>query len=233
MLFAFIDESYTADRYYVAAIIVREENLAHVRNALADARAYARGFGIAADNVEYHAHSIMTGCDGWEPIKGQPRSAIAIYKDVLRRLAGLPVRMIIRGVDVQRLNARYRYPQPPHEVTLRHLLEQVDKFAEQVGDVVTVIADEVQGQAQHVARAMNYQESGTGGYQPRRLLQIQMPIVFGSSAQSPGVQTADLVVYLYRRLDAHVEIHEKTARQVAAMWSSLDPIRHHVWRWDP
>ena len=233
MLYAFIDESYTADRYYVAAIVVREQNLARTRNALRDARIYAAGFGVTTEDIEYHAHSIMTGCDGWEPIKGQTRSSIAIYKDVLRRMGSLPVKLIIRGVDIPRLNARYRYPQAPHEVTLRHLLEQIDKFAEEVGDVVTVIADEVQGQAQHVARAMNYQEDGTGGYQPRHLRQIQMPIVFGASHESPGVQLADLAAYLYRRLDAHKETHTRTAIQVQEMWASLAGIRHHVWRWDP
>lgn len=233
MLYAFIDESYTADRYYVAAVLVREQNLALVRNALRDARTYAAGFGVTAEGIEYHAHSIMTGRDGWEPIKGQTRSSIAIYRDVLRRIGGLPVKLIIRGVDIQRLNARYRYPEAPHEVTLRHLLEQIDIFAEGVGDVVTVIADEVQGQTEHVANAMRYQNAGTGGFASRHLRQIQMPIVFGESHESPGVQLADLTAYLYRRLDAHKESHARTAQQVQAMWQSLGSTRHHVWRWDP
>lgn len=233
MLYAFIDESYTAERYYVGAIIVREENLAHIRDALSDARGYAAGFGVATQNVEFHAHSIMSGRDGWEAVRGKARAAIAIYTDVITRIAGLPVRLIVEGVDIKRLNARYRYPQPPHAVALRHLLEQIDLFAESKGDVVTVIADEVQNHTQHVADAMRYQVDGTGGFRPRTLRQIQMPIYFGSSEDSPGVQCADLTVYLFRRLDAHTERHERTARQVQAMWDALRPIRHHVRRWDP
>ncbi len=233
VLYAFIDESYTADRYYVAAIIVDEKHLAEVREALAAARGYAAGFGVTTEGIEYHAHSIMTGCDGWEPVKGKPRAAIAIYGDVLRRLSGLPVKLIVRGVDVARLNARYRYPEAPYAVALRHLLEQIDLYARRAKDVAVIIADEIQGQASHIAQTMTYQVKGTGGYKPSKLQQIEMPIHYGKSHESPGLQSVDLAVYLYRRLDAHVETNRRTAAKVAELWESLAPIRYHVWRWDP
>ncbi|GAB2519345.1 DUF3800 domain-containing protein [Paramicrobacterium agarici] len=233
MLFAFLDESYTADRYYICGLIVDEKHIGDVAKALAEAREYARGFGVVAHNIEYHAHEIMSGRGGWSPIHGKVRSAIAIYKDALQRVANLPVKMIIRGVDVARLNARYRYPYPPHKIVLQHALEEINKYAALTGDVVTVIADEVQDQATHVMQASNYQVHGTGEYKSSKLVQIQMPIVFGSSAESPGVQCADLLVYLYRRLDAHTEQHARTRRAVEGLWETVRPIRHTVWRWDP
>lgn len=233
MLFAFIDESYTADRYYVAAIVVDSRDLTGIRDALNDARRYASGFGVIKENVEYHAHSIMTGSDGWQPIKGQTRAAIAIYADVLRRLAGLPLKLIVRGVDIGRLNARYRYPEPPHQVTLRHLLEQVNDYAWHAQDVVTVIADEIADQADHAIRAERYQTTGTGGFRSSKLQQIEMPIVFGPSHQSPGIQAVDLAVYLFRRLDAHTEKTARTAAKVTELWRTLDPLKHHIKRWDP
>ncbi|KQQ52096.1 DUF3800 domain-containing protein [Plantibacter sp. Leaf314] len=229
MLYAFLDESYTADRYYVGAIIVEESNLRALGAALADGRTYAQGFGVMDPKIEYHAHKIMSAQDGWEALGKNTRAKLAIYRDVLRRIAALPVKMVIRGVDVNRLNQRYRYPYPPHRITLAHALEAIDEYAESVGDVVTVIADEIQGQAVHIAQAARYQSTGTGGYLSRKLLQIQMPIVFGVSAQSPGVQCADL----YRRLDAHQETRPQTRRAVEDMWEILRPLQHKVRRWDP
>lgn len=233
MLYAFLDESYTADRYYVGAIVVPEGHLRDVAAALNESRDYARGFGVDSPAVEFHAHEIMSGVGCWEPLQGKTRAALAIYGHVLDRLSRLPIKMIIRGVDVNRLNARYRYPYPPHRITLQHALEAVNNYAASVGDVVTVIADEVQGQAMHILQTAQYQVSGTGGYLSSKLVQIEMPIVFGESSQSPGVQSADLAVYLYRRLDAHTERHERTKRAVEGLWAKLHPIRHHVWRWDP
>lgn len=233
MLYEFLDESYTADRYYIGALIVEQQHLPELEAALSDARAYAKGFGIDTPDIEFHAHSMMTGRDGWEPVKGKARAAIAIYEYALRRIAELPVRMVIRGLDVERLNARYRYPYPPHRITLAHALEVVDDYAERRREMVTVIADEVQDQAEHIAQAARYQLTGTGGYLSRRLLQIEMPILFESSATSPGIQCADLIAYLYRRLDAHTETNPHALAAVERMWSTLQPIRHHVWRWDP
>ncbi|KQY98636.1 DUF3800 domain-containing protein [Microbacterium sp. MEC084] len=233
MLYAFIDESYTADRYYVAAVVVKEEHLGTVSRALTEARAYAKTFGVDEAQIEFHAHALMTGRSGWEPVRGKTRAALAIYRDALTRMARLPATLIIRGVDIPRLHARYRYPQRPHELTLRHLLERIDDLARSRGDVVTVIADEIQDQADHIARAAWYQQNGTGGSRSSRLAQIQMPIVFGSSAESPGIQLADLAVYLYRRLDAHTETHPRTAREVERLWKLLQPICRHASRWDP
>jgi hypothetical protein len=59
---------------------------------------------------------------------------------------------------------------------------------------VTVIADEIQDQADHIARAAWYQQNGTGGSRSSRLAQIQMPIVFGSSAESPARRSGGLPI---------------------------------------
>lgn len=56
--------------------------------------------------------------------------------------------------------------------------------------------------------------NGTGGYLSSKLPSIEMPLKFASSKQSPGLQMADLVVYLHRRRDAHKETSVRTARAV-------------------
>ncbi|WP_374946519.1 DUF3800 domain-containing protein [Agreia sp.] len=232
MLYAFIDESYTDERYYVAAFVIDEADFAKLTNAIKSSAQYAEGFGVTP-GTEMHAYEMMSGRGGWEPLRGKTRAALAIYRNALKLIADLPGRMFIRGVDVTRLNARYSYPYPPHRICLQHVLEDVDEYAGRLGKQVVVIADEVQDQDAHAARAELYQTIGTGGYKSSRLSNISMPITFGSSAESPGLQTADLIVYLYRRLDAHVERDVRAKQAVERLWEILKPLRGVVWVWSP
>jgi hypothetical protein len=233
MLYAFVDESYTKDRYYVCAFVIPEEQIATLDAAMKRAGDYASGFGVEA-GAELHAHEMMSGRGAWKPVRRAPRAALAIYRYALEQVVAVPgAKMFIEGVDIPRLNARYNYPEHPHRVALRHLLEAVDRFALVHDEDVIVIADELPDQVAHGARATLYQTIGTGGFQPSKLTTLQMPIKFGSSAQSPGLQASDLIVYLYRRKDAHIETYPRAAAAVEMLWTLLRPIWAHVRRWDP
>ena len=233
MLYAFIDESYTKDRYYLCAFVVPETQINALDDAVKRVKAYAEGFGVT-QNSELHAHEMMSGLGDWKAIRGKPRASLSIYKRALKEFVAIPgARMFIEGVDIPRLNARYRYPDPPHRVTLRYLLEAVDRHAVKAGEQVMIIADELPDQIDHGKRAAAYQIAGTGGYQPSKLTALHMPIWFGSSAQSPGLQVADLIVYLFRRKDAHAETDPRAERAVAELWETLRPIWAYVRRWDP
>jgi len=233
VLFAFIDESYTRDRYYVSAYVVAEDEITTVKRALRDAAGYAEGFGIAAD-AEFHGYEIMSGQGAWRPIRGQHRAAIAIYSRALEEIASVPgARLFIQGVDVVRLNARYRDPEPPHLVALRHVLEEVDRFAARMKQQVIVIEDELPDQADHARKVEGYRRLGTGGYKPRGLEAIELPIRFGSSGESPGLQASDLGVYLFRRIDAHIDPDQRSRDAAIRLWASLRPLRPVTRRWDP
>ncbi|AMN72853.1 hypothetical protein BFF98_08080 [Corynebacterium pseudotuberculosis] len=52
-------------------------------------------------------------------------------------------RVYLEGVDVKRLNARYKYPDSPHEIALRHTLERVNEYCAIAGQMCKVIADTV------------------------------------------------------------------------------------------
>ena len=233
MLYAFIDESYTRDRYYVSAFVIPEDQIASLEAAIDAAGKYAQTFGVP-EGAEFHAHQIMSGQGDWKTLQRKHRAAVAVYKRALTELIAIPgAKMFIEGVDIARLNTRYKYPQPPHRVTLRHLLEAVDRYATLHKEEVTVIADEVQDQIAHAERAESYQVVGTGGFRSSKLTTIQMPITFGESHQSPGLQAADLIVYLFRRLDGHTETNAKAARAVEELWGTLRPIWSWVRRWNP
>lgn len=232
MLLAFLDESYTAERYYIAAFVIdgADEHLLHAaRDRMRD---FVAGFGVAAD-TDLHAHSLMTGRDGWEPVAAQVRARIRIYQQWCTELAALPGRLIVRGVDVQRLNARYKYPHPPHRVALQHTLESISTLAVGWGTRARVLADEVPGQFGHAADMRRYQERGTPGYQTSTLPGILPPLAFADSSTQPGLEAADAIAYLYRRYDAYTETSPKVRAVVERLWGSLEPLREQVWVWVP
>lgn len=233
MLHAFIDESYTTERFYLCAVLVHEYDLDSIADALNQARRYARGFGVTTPNIEFHAHSLMTGRDGWESVAGKFRAASSIYQRALRELANTPIHVFVRGIDVVRLNARYRYPEHPYQLALKSLAEHIDSYARGIGETVVLNADEVDNQARHSGRMLSFQANGTGGNWPRSLESLQLPMRFGPSHESPGVQAADLTVYLHRRIDAHIEANPAARRRSLEMWHSLEPVIRHVGRWDP
>lgn len=233
MLFAFIDESYTAERFYLSAVVVREQNMRLIADALNQTREYARGFGVYTPNVELHAHSLMSGRDGWEAVHRQPRAAISIFRHALTQLSQTPIRVFISGVDVTRLNARYSYPEPPYQVALKALAEKLNAFAASKNEQVLLLADEVQDQDLHASRMNAFQVSGTGGYWPTKLTSVELPMLFAPSHESPGIQAADLAVYLYRRIDAHLPANPKSHDLALQLWKILSPRVQDIRRWDP
>ncbi|MFN4000969.1 DUF3800 domain-containing protein [Microcella sp.] len=233
MRFAFVDESYSRDRYFVGAYVVHDDQLAIVKNAVRNALGYAKGFGIGSD-AELHGYEIMSGKNDWSLLRGKTRAAISIYRNALAEIASVPgARAFVEGVDIPRLNARYRYPQAPHQIALRHLLEKLNDYASRVGDRVLVIADEVPDQQAHAMRMASYQSLTTGGYKPSKLSRIEFPITFGKSAESPGIQCADMIVYLHRRIDANEHLDERAANTARDLWTVVKPLRPVVRRWDP
>ncbi|WP_431915639.1 DUF3800 domain-containing protein [Micromonospora wenchangensis] len=113
----------------------------------------------------------------------------------------------------------------------RHL-ERVDGYAASKAEYALVIADEVPDQAGHRADLDRYRVSGTGGYRSRRLTRIVDTLHFAPSHVSRLVQAADLVTYLFQRLELP-GTDPRTARVNEQLWSLVEPRRYHSWCWDP
>jgi hypothetical protein len=232
VLFAFVDESYSEDYYYVGAFVIDEAQLNNLRDAVKRTKDFAAGFGVPPE-TELHAHSMMSGTDGWDVLQGKHRASISVYRFGLRQLAALRAKVIVRGVNVAGLRQRYRVARPPHAVALSHTLEDVNAYAGALGERVVVIADNLPDQVDHARRVERYQLVGTGGYRSSLLEHIESPIVFGSSAESPGLQAADLLVYLYRRKDSHIESRALVTKTVEELWAITSPLKPRTWRWNP
>lgn len=220
VLISYLDESYTKDFYFIAAVIVDEVDAPALDEAIRRAGDYAAGFGVPA-GTEMHAHKIMSGTNGFEAVRGKHRAAESIYAHALREIATVPITIYIRGVDVNRLNARYSYPRPPHQVALQYVLEDVSDFGKSRDSMVRVIADEVEDQEGHMARVAAFQITGTPGHRPNQLQNLQMPITFESSEKTPGLQAVDLVAYLHRRRQAHSSPDPRAAKTADKLWSEI------------
>lgn len=149
------------------------------------------------------------------------RARIGIYDKAMRAIGEHTERIIVRGVDKPGLIKRYARPEHPHSVALQHTLERVDGFADSREQPVLVIADEVSEQARHREELWSYQREGTPGYRPTKLGQVIDTIHFAPSHASRLVQSADLVAYMYRRRNGHVETDERSRRANDRIWSHV------------
>lgn len=98
-------------------------------------------FGRHRPNL--HGHALMNGLNDWESLRGNFGACVSIYQKVMHAIQKLRRSSISRGVDVKRLNVRYKYPDSPHEIALRHMLERVNEYCSGTGAMCKVTADMV------------------------------------------------------------------------------------------
>lgn len=237
VLIAYLDESYNQDFYFIGAAVTTQEKWEQLEQGYTALRIQiAADHGVPPD-VEFHGHELMGGAGEWAPLRGKHREAAGIYAAALRIARDAEVRYLFRGIDVNRLNARYRYPEQPHKIVLQHLLERVnayrrDHFFWDTEEVI-VIADEIATQDEHRQQFESYRLLGTPGYRSSRLDLISSPIQFASSRKAVGLQAIDLAVYLHRRRKTVIETHPKSAATMARLGRVIDACTSHDWIWTP
>lgn len=160
-----------------------------------------------------------------------PRARIGTYDTAFQVIGAQCQAIILRGLDVAGLHRRYETPESPGSLALLHLLERIDDYAKIRDEHVLVIADEVGEQAKHRSDLAVYRAKGTWGYRARPLTQIIDTLHFGPSHASRLLQAADLVAFLYRRMETHTEPSEKAAHANELIWSRIEQkVRHrHCW----
>ncbi len=227
----FIDESYGADDYYVAGVLVTPAQYRVLDERLRSVRAHACDkFGVAPD-VEFHAHPLMQGRKDWACLQGQLHEAVAIYRGVLRGIVSSGAGVFLEGLDVRRLNARYRYPDSPYEVALRHLLERVDALCKSKGLDCQVTADLIERQDDFREAIAGYTRIGTPGFRPSRLERIVGPDWVDSRSEI-GIQAADMVAYILRR-HREIEGSAKAQRATRSLVHVLRPAVRSERKWIP
>ncbi|MBA2324930.1 MAG: DUF3800 domain-containing protein [Pseudonocardiales bacterium] len=234
MLLTYIDESYTDDHYYIAALMIPEEAILSLGSALdAVVKTASRNYAGISENAELHAHDLVGGKGDWKILGPMLRARIGIYNNAIQAIADHEVTIVVRGVDITRLRARYRSPEHPHSIVLTHLIERVDEYVEGRDELALLIADEVGTPDEYRQSLWHYQRTGTWGYRRRQIRRIVDTLHFAPSKASRLVQAADMVAYLYRRRLAHVETDPRAERAWAATLARVEPRCHHVLCWRP
>lgn len=231
----YVDESYDRDFYFIGAAIAPIEAWERVEDRLASIRQItAREHGVPI-GIEFHGYELMSGRGDWKPLRGKHREASGVYRAVLQAARAEGVTYMFRGVDIGRLNARYRYPDQPHTITFGHMLERIDEYARRTkqDEQVIVIADEIATQDDHRRQFEAYQNSGTPGYRPSLLATISTPLCFASSEKVDGLQVADLGVYLHRRRETVTERNRAAVAARERLLAELVPYTHHDHTWVP
>ncbi|GLY01845.1 DUF3800 domain-containing protein [Actinoplanes sp. NBRC 101535] len=231
MLLAYLDESYSTDWYYMAALLCDGPGAQAITSALDAAVDKAvKTFGVP-ENAELHGYELFNGTGWW---RGVPvRARIGVYNEAFAAIGSHGAALVLRGMNVAHHRHGALLSGTPHQLVLRHLLERIDECADQRGEHVLVIADEVGEQSKHRADLHRYLRHGTHGSQGRRLTRIVDTMHFAPSSASRLVQAIDLVVFLYRRRQTHVESDERATRANTALWARIEPKISHQECWFP
>ncbi|MFE2630690.1 DUF3800 domain-containing protein [Streptomyces sp. NPDC059374] len=237
MLLTYVDESYDRDFYWIAALMVAEQDIRPLSQALDSVVEKASKSYPVARDAELHGHAIVQAKDDWAGMDNSDgnliRARIGVYGDALRAIAGYDVRVIVRGLDIQKQKARYVKPYPPHDVVLSQLLERIDAQAKLCGQLALVIADEIDSAEDHRKSFRDYQQVGTGGYLSSTLPRLVDTIHFAPSVASRCLQAVDLIAYLHRRLHSGQDRSPKAKKANEKLWSYIEPKVVHNHCWEP
>lgn len=158
LVLAYVDESYTADRFYLGAVVVDGAAAEQIEVGLdAIMRDYDGAFGLAT-STEMHGNPLFQGKHDWRGVPTRVR--INVYERAMEVVGSSGAQILLRGMNVRRQRERYVDPHPPHEVVLGHLLERVNDYAGSVGAHALVLADEVHSHERH---RTNFAVSGSEG----------------------------------------------------------------------
>ncbi len=229
----FADESYRKDHYYVAGILVTGRQAQVLENRLNELAEHIRVRNDLPEAPEFHGHALMNGQDDWSFLRGNFGASVRIYQQVLHAIRNAGVRGYLEGVDVKRLNARYRYPDSPHEITLRHVLERVNEHCAQDGQRCRVIADTVPQEDKFKQAIQEFTKIGTPGYRSQRLLCIEGDICFVDSRESRGVQAADMTAYILRRYREENDSSKSVKRATKRLRKALGDAMVYERKWIP
>ncbi len=231
LLLAYVDESYTADYFFLGAIVVDGAAAGRIEDGLDRVMLDYRGrFGLGA-STELHGHPLFQGRDEWREVPTRVR--INVYERAMDVVGTSGARIVLRGVNVRRQRERYVNPDPPHEVVLGHLLERVNTYAGARSARALVLADEVHTQERHRTNFRNFRVGGTPGYRSSTLQHLLDTIHFAPSRHSRLLQAADLVTFMHRRRCAHTETDGRAQKANAGIWATVAAAVEHEHCWEP
>ncbi|MDX3184893.1 DUF3800 domain-containing protein [[Kitasatospora] papulosa] len=235
MLLTYVDESHSRGVYYLGALLCPESEAISLAAALDDVVEQAMwDHGYIGSGAELHGHEILQAKGEWAELKHKVRARIDVYGKALQAVADHDVKIILRGVDRVRLKARYgENADHPHSIALTHLIERVDIYAKGHSELALIIADECEGQEQYQQELRTYRKTGTWGYKARKITTVVDTMHFASSKASRLLQAADLIAFMYHRIQVGSDKDPRAKKASEGLWDRVAPKVHHAGIWVP
>jgi len=219
MLLAFVDESYNKDMFCLSALVADDQITVELSHALDEIVRRVRQHGFA-DAQELHGHEIFHGAGEW---KGVPlRLRMHTYHQAMRAVGASGATVVFS--DLARQAEDGNDPTPPHERTLRQLLERLESVAEERSQYMLVLADEVHSAERHRTNFRFYQDSNGGEEHDGRLVRILDTLYFGPSRHSRMLQAADLLTYMRLRQATGIKSNPNARRVNDAIWMQVSSV---------
>lgn len=232
----YLDESGRDSRYYFfGALIADASAVCDIERGL-DEVAHLISQNVAGfdPRTEFHAVDMFQGSAAWKSVPTAWRvKACDLTAKVLARSSA---RFIFRGIDIQRLRAKYTNPYPVHLITLAQVLERAEGFLAGQGlDGRIGVAHADEHHSAHSARRSlrDFKLARVPGYTTRQLLHIADTIYFGPSHESRLLQAADVATYFLNRARTVEERDPRSAKAVEKIVASIRSITVEEWVWSP
>ncbi|WEV69138.1 DUF3800 domain-containing protein [Bifidobacterium sp. ESL0775] len=244
MYYAFIDESESPHGvgnpepsgygiYYIGCLLVDEAQLSYINNAFVSIlQRVNQQFGIALD-AEFHGQCMFQYKEDWKPLKGKHRASVAIYKALMRAIAGSGAKLFVRGIHKRQLVLRYGMRSyNPHAFALQFCLERVNYYAETENiKQIEVVADKVGDPAAQEGRLLQYKTmSMAEGYISSPLDKINFPFHWEDSKAHFGLQAIDTALFILNRAARlnRENMVSKGDREVLKIAQILIPVLHRT-----
>ena len=188
--------------YYIACLLADEMQMNLLSQRFTEIRQRSAARFGTPPNAEFHGHCMFQFKEDWEALKGKPRAAIGIYRQVMRAIVESGAQLFIRGINEEQLKQRYdKYAHNPHTLALQYCLERVNYYAESNEiDMVEIVADRVADPMAHEGMMRRYQILGrTEGYVASDLAHISFPFSWEDSCKYDGLQAVDTALFIISR----------------------------------
>jgi Protein of unknown function (DUF3800) len=177
---------------------------------------------ILTKSLELHAGEIYNGKGPWREAFTGNRQRYEILNQFVQMLSSLDLRILVQGIDLLRQSQKYSLPIDPRYLSLKFLIEKVDKELHKTSDTSILICDAgaSRQQIEYIRNLLTeMQRDGGGGHFPWKVSRIVDTVHFSDSKWSRGIQATDLVAFLCHR--AHLQ---------SLKFVKVDPGIEHLWQ---
>ncbi|MCZ9305570.1 DUF3800 domain-containing protein [Corynebacterium sp. c9Ua_112] len=224
MLHAFIDESESgANYFFLGALIVREENLAKLNQALDKIMVEFSSTTSVQPEAELHGYDMMQQKGDWNGIP--LRLATAVFTQAMKAIDAYADAFYGEGIDRVKQAERYRVLYHHRTVAIGYVLERIQEHAKRLDERAIAYLDNHYTAPEGRKEFIQYKSKGTFGYRSSKLDRID-EMDFYDSRSYRGLQAADLCTYIYNRTVTCTHAAPKALKTQNLLWEMIATIRN-------